>query len=102
MRWWLVGCVLSACSVAHGLCHGIPGTRPRSALELSEQAVGDEPESTKEGVSPNSLRNGPDGVTVGTLGPSHHRSVVSTTYMPDGAGPHTISWRALRYGPLGR
>ncbi len=57
MGWWPVGCVLSACSVARRLCQGIPGTRPRSALELSEQVVGYEPESTKEGTGPNSLRS---------------------------------------------
>ena len=49
MGWWDFRGVLSACSVALGSCPGIPGTRPRSALELSEQVVGYEPESTKGG-----------------------------------------------------
>ncbi len=57
MRWRDFGGVLYESRVACGIVPTKPPTWPRDALRLSEHRSGYEPESTKEGVGPNSLRN---------------------------------------------
>ena len=57
MRRRFVEGVLSVRGVAYREPRRHKATSPRSALELSEQVVGYEPESTKDGSGPNALLN---------------------------------------------